>query len=1028
MQKTLHNHAKACHINCGCKHDDGPTTNAKSKVRVSPLRRDPQRITQLRKSFVAQMRRRLTQLKRAITEVVGKRDVFRLNGGPPDPFVANFSFDTYGIDRWKDLPGLEAYIADPSSLINATTPSAQLQAYKEWLKEQVDKGLLEVMPGYEDKPWSSPYIESSYKKAVVRTYNDINGMAATEGPFGLGSRAQFLNSAFGGPVGTRQLQLLATRAFQQLEGVTAAMEQQMSRILADGFAHGIGSRELGRRLNEVVTGLGQNRATTIARTELAVAYSEGQLDSMDQMQVEKVGVMAEWSTAGDDRVCPACAPLEGMILTIAQARGMIPRHPNCRCAFVDAMVGEKPTAARKFSKEEVDEAMDASIKATARKGQSLADAKKESKWAGSRVKIRKQRAPDGFKFFELDDGTHILIPTDIPGPAAPMPKGTPKAPAPGLPAPQAPAVTFEATAEIFNQHSKTAVVRWLGQQNWDADEVIQLLQRSGIDLADSTVKIQVRAGANGTRGAVASLTDEQAALLRALRQGAAPDLANHSKTGVVRWMGKNDISFAEAKVLMEELGLEVADATIRAQLRAGVTGQRGAPASLTQAEAGWIEGRVVQLRNGVRRVDKPKAPSQQKPLMPEPARAPAKPSDAPDWITTGTDADSEFARTIYGHIPEEGIESIDDALSIGNAAHRKILDSNPELKEKFERLDYLKTSKVNDRRRLELEVMPDAEESALKLKALRESKELRELEVEICELYSEAVVDAVKRVRATGRKFRDARASDKSGLVDGTKYFKGNAQDAYTALQRSAAELPADWIDMIDDLVSLEAGAVDRGFFQAGRQVQLDPENKTQHLVFKQSDEFKAKGHHKRSSSADYNVMEDQPFAKINAEINSSGKKRSRRVANENDDQTSWYQQTQTHEICHALENASGHKLTELEREFIAMRVRNSKSRLPSRKKMTVQEKTKKGKSLYTFEDDFNNRYSGKLYCYNQNSDMIGRKGMTIDTFMQQAEFGMWDEAYEVITMGVEGLFHGAYETALDDSYRDFILGLLLGW
>ena len=465
-------------------------------------------------------------------------------------------------------------------------------------------------------------------------------------------------------------------------------------------------------------------------------------------------------------------------------------------------------------------------------------------------------------------------------------------------------------------------------------------------------------------------------------------------------------------------------------MRAGVTGQRGAPASLTQAEAGWIEGRVVQLRNGVRRVDKPKAPTQQKPLVPEPAPAPAKPSDAPDWITTGTDADSEFARTIYGHIPEEGIESIDDALSIGNAAHRQILDSNPELKEKFERLEYLKKQRIEDRRRLDLEVMPEAEESALKLRALAEQRELRNLEQELCQLYSEAVVDAVKRVRATGRKFKDARTSTKSGQLTrgSTRYYKDNAQDAYNALQRSAAELPADWIDMIDDLVSLETGAVDRGFFQGARQVQLDPEDKLQHKLFKQSDEFKAKGHHKRSSSADYNVLEDQPFAKVDAKINTSGKKRGRRVANEHDDQTSWYQQTQTHEICHALENASGHKLTKLEREFIEMRVRNSKSRLPSKKKMSVQEKSSSGRNLYTFEDDFTEKYSGKVYCYNQNYDLIGRKGMTIDKFMQQAEFGMWDEAYEVISMGVEGLFHGAYETALDDSYRDFILGLLLGW
>jgi hypothetical protein len=38
--------------------------------------------------------------------------------------------------------------------------------------------------------------------------------------------------------------------------------------------------------------------------------------------------------------CPLCEELEGVILRIEEAHGMLPRHPNCRCSFAPANLGE----------------------------------------------------------------------------------------------------------------------------------------------------------------------------------------------------------------------------------------------------------------------------------------------------------------------------------------------------------------------------------------------------------------------------------------------------------------------------------------------------------------------------------------------------------------------------------------------------------------------------------------------------------------------------------------------------------------
>ncbi|MAF24531.1 hypothetical protein CL634_03005, partial [bacterium] len=364
------------------------------------------------------MRKRLRNLKRAIKTIVVDRDVFHLNSDVAgNPFTANapFFFDSYGLPSGSELDNIldggdPEYIADTRVLYEQQDPSDQLTAYQDWFQEQVDSGLLWVSG--DGKGWTNKYIESTYKKALIRSYNDVHGLGGKAAPFEQGSRAEFLSQAFGSGVGQKQLQLLGTRCFQQLKGVTAAMEQQMSRVLADGLAHGIGSKQIARNLNKVVTELGKKRALVLARTEMAHAYAEGQLDSFEQSNVRGVGVMAEWSTAGDDRVCDACAPLEGIVLEIREARMILPRHPNCRCAFLPAGVGEggKTAPQQKDDKESIEDALDKSILAQKRKGETLEEAKARLSWSGVNKRIARDRYRTtgvryraGGEFVERDD-------------------------------------------------------------------------------------------------------------------------------------------------------------------------------------------------------------------------------------------------------------------------------------------------------------------------------------------------------------------------------------------------------------------------------------------------------------------------------------------------------------------------------------------------------------------------------------------------------------------------------------------------
>jgi SPP1 gp7 family putative phage head morphogenesis protein len=128
------------------------------------------------------------------------------------------------------------------------------------------------------------------------------------------------------------------------------MSSQLDMILADGMANGRGPREIARDMAKRVDGITKKRALVIARTEIIHAHAEGQLDSMETLGVSKTTAAVEFATAGDEKVCPRCAALEGKEYTIKQAHGVIPVHPNCRCAWIPLVATPSKEAAAEADK------------------------------------------------------------------------------------------------------------------------------------------------------------------------------------------------------------------------------------------------------------------------------------------------------------------------------------------------------------------------------------------------------------------------------------------------------------------------------------------------------------------------------------------------------------------------------------------------------------------------------------------------------------------------------------------------------
>lgn len=351
------------HCTCGTPHQErGPRENSsvapvtlRGNAAAAKARRiDPTRLGKERRAFSVEVRKRFGELRRELVRLVLTEDEFGL--APPSLGVS------FNARRYK-----------------FQSSSQKVETFNSWLQSQIDSKVLGVARG--ENAWSAKYIDSAFRKGLVRSYLDTHkrSLAAKGVSFYKGGEAEFLRSAFASPESIDKIRLIGTRTFNGMKGLTEQMKTRMGTALADGVANGLGPREVARRLVRELD-ITRSRALTIARTEMTAAHAEGQLLGFAEMGMDELEVMAEWLTAGDDRVCGLCAPLEGQVFKIDEAKGMIPRHPNCRCAWM-------PAESRKMSKKDQEKRarlLDKSVKAETG-AKTKTTARKDSRWVGADV-------------------------------------------------------------------------------------------------------------------------------------------------------------------------------------------------------------------------------------------------------------------------------------------------------------------------------------------------------------------------------------------------------------------------------------------------------------------------------------------------------------------------------------------------------------------------------------------------------------------------------------------------------------------
>jgi hypothetical protein len=112
-------------------------------------------------------------------------------------------------------------------------------------------------------------------------------------------------------------------------GLSAPQAAAVERYQAGLIANGVRLSTAQRQAQQYASRLWRQRALTIARTELASAYAVGEEAFIRHQQAHgRLGAIRRvWRTAGDERVCDTCGPLDGTVVQFIP-----PLHPLCRCS------------------------------------------------------------------------------------------------------------------------------------------------------------------------------------------------------------------------------------------------------------------------------------------------------------------------------------------------------------------------------------------------------------------------------------------------------------------------------------------------------------------------------------------------------------------------------------------------------------------------------------------------------------------------------------------------------------------------
>jgi len=116
---------------------------------------------------------------------------------------------------------------------------------------------------------------------------------------------------------------------EAIQSLDKRKENFFKDALANAFKQGLGVKGIQSAIEPYLKD--KDMAEIVAKSEVMRAANEGKLmQYKEQNNVERV----EFIVAPDERTCEQCNSLNGKQYEISHAKGILPRHPNCRCTWL----------------------------------------------------------------------------------------------------------------------------------------------------------------------------------------------------------------------------------------------------------------------------------------------------------------------------------------------------------------------------------------------------------------------------------------------------------------------------------------------------------------------------------------------------------------------------------------------------------------------------------------------------------------------------------------------------------------------
>lgn len=263
---------------------------------------DPTKTFQLRQRAVAEINRRFGKIRVAVRQAVTV-------GGLVTNAVS---------------PGQFEYVRD----------AEKIPLFNQWLQGEIDREILGIASGIIPAPedhWLNVYVGDAYERGAKKTrfYAERNITGLTSLP----DYHPLTN-----PIHAERAELIFTRVYSDLKGVTEVMSNQISRELANGMIRGLNPKEVAANMADRVDKVGISRSRLIARTEIVESHGRAAANEARMLATE-TGVEIEmvWLGAEDSRERPSHVERNNNIYPIDVAESML-GEPNCRCsisAYID---------------------------------------------------------------------------------------------------------------------------------------------------------------------------------------------------------------------------------------------------------------------------------------------------------------------------------------------------------------------------------------------------------------------------------------------------------------------------------------------------------------------------------------------------------------------------------------------------------------------------------------------------------------------------------------------------------------------